>query len=93
MIWQSVNGSAFTPLTNATLTGGAYSYGYAINAPGTYQFNASFAGNDQLNAVQSTTATDTAAQATGTDYTWYIVGAVVVVAALAGAYFFMRGKK
>ncbi|MDD1776100.1 MAG: carboxypeptidase-like regulatory domain-containing protein [Candidatus Methanomethylicus sp.] len=94
-LWVAINGSAtFQNIANATLTSGAYTSQYTIAGPGTYQFKASFAGNEQVTAAQSTVASVISAQAAaGTDYTWYIIGGVAVVAIIALAYFFMRKPK
>ena len=89
---QSVNGSAFQQIGSTTLTNGAYSYSYTIQGTGSYVFQASFAGNSQLNPAQSSTVTVNSAQASGADYTLYIVGVVVVVLALLALYYVLVMK-
>jgi len=58
-IYQSVNGSAFTTLTTVSMSNGAYTYSYTPSSLGTYQFKASWPGDDQYNSAESTTVTVT----------------------------------
>jgi len=52
-IHQSVNGSAFSQIGNATLSSGAWSYQTTITQPGTYAFYALWIGNDQYYSAMS----------------------------------------
>jgi hypothetical protein len=56
-IWESINGSAFTMLNEATLTNGGYSYAFNPSAVGSYQFYASWPGNFPYNPANSSTIT------------------------------------
>lgn len=58
-IYQSVNGSAFTTLTTVSMSNGAYTYSYTPSGLGTYQFKASWPGDDQYNSADSATVTVT----------------------------------
>jgi outer membrane protein assembly factor BamB len=81
----SINGSASQQIANPTLSNNAYSYQYSVQGPGTYVFQASFAGNSQLNPAQSPTYTVNVGQTTtivGIDYLqylWYIIIIIVII--------------
>jgi adhesin/invasin len=58
-IYQSVNGSGFAALTTATLSNGQYSLAVTPSSLGTYQFRASWPGDDLYNAADSSTTSVT----------------------------------
>ena len=88
---ESVNGSAYQQIATPTLTSGAYSYPYTIPANGTYEFQASFPGNSQLNTAQSSVVMVSLAKTTtSSNTTLYIVIAVIaVVIIIIAAYYVM----
>jgi len=96
IISRSLNNGASVSIGTATLSNGAYSFQTLLNGTGTYKFNAEWGGNDNYNAVTSSTITVTATEAplpaTGIDPLWYAVIAVVVVAVIAGVIYFKRKK-
>jgi outer membrane protein assembly factor BamB len=56
-IYESINGSAFTVLSAATLSSGSYSYKFNPSSLGSYKFYSSWPGNSQYNPAQSSTTT------------------------------------
>jgi len=54
-IWASINGSVFTTLNSTALASDYYAYTFSPSVAGSYQFYASWPGNAQFNAANSTT--------------------------------------
>jgi parallel beta-helix repeat protein len=84
--------SAFVSMGVVALANGTYSYQTLLNDPGTYNFNAYWAGNENYNASTSSTITVTATAALSIDPLWYVAIAIVVIVAIAAAVYFMRRK-
>jgi len=97
-IYESVNGSGFNELSSVALTSGSYAYTSFAQAPGTYQFYASWSGNSQYNPAQSSTTTlqvgsssssSPTSTSSSTNYTLYIVGIVIVIIVIAIIYYLL----
>lgn len=91
-ILRSVNGSAFASIGITVLTNGTYSFQTLLNDAGTYQFKASWSGNENYNAATSGTITVVASTAAPIDPLWYVVIAGVVIVAITAAVYFLRRR-
>ena len=89
-IWESINGSVFAMLNAANLTSGAYSLAFNPSALGSYQFYASWPGDLQYTAANSSTITvSVTSKTTSSSDTLYIVLIVIIIIIIIVAAYYM----
>jgi len=89
-IWESINGSTFAMLNATTLTSGAYSLAFNSSAFGKYQFYASWPGDLQYNAANSSTITvSVTAKTTSSSDALYIVLIVIIIIIITVATYYV----